>query len=60
MFTYTLTCMYTQVIINTLVGSYLATKLFIGNLPAMGRGSVIIKSGNDERRSTTCTNKPVT
>ena len=25
------------------VGSYLATKVFIGNLPATGRGWVIIK-----------------
>ena len=25
------------------VGSYLATKVFIGNLPAMGRGWAIIK-----------------
>ena len=41
----------------TFVGSYLAIKVFIGNLPATGRGWVIIKLANDERRSTT--NKPV-
>ena len=35
------------------VGSYLATKVFIGNLPAMGKGWVIIKLANDEWRSTT-------
>ena len=34
-------------------GSCLATKVFIGNLPAMGRGWVIIKLANDEQRSTT-------
>ena len=28
---------------HTFVGSCLATKVFIGNLPAMGRGWVIIK-----------------
>ena len=33
------------------VGSYLATKVFIGNLPAPGRGWVIIKLANDERSS---------
>ena len=36
-----------------LVGSCLATKVFIGNLPALGRGWVIIKQANDEQRSTT-------
>ena len=40
------------------VGSYLTTKVFIGNLPATERGWVIIELVNDERRSTT--NKPVT
>ena len=40
------------------VGSYLATKVFIGNLPATGRGWVIMKLANEERRSTT--NKSVT
>ena len=30
------------------VGSCLATKVFIGNLPAVGRGWVIIKLVNDE------------
>ena len=35
------------------VGSYLATKVFVGNLPATGRGWVIKKLANDERRSTT-------
>ena len=29
--------------LHTFVGSCLATKVFIGNLPAMGRGWVIIK-----------------
>ena len=42
---------------KSFVGSYLATKVFIGNLLATGRGWVIIKLPNDERRSTT--NKPV-
>ena len=37
------------------VGSCLATKVFIGNLPAMGRGWIIIKYANDEQRSTTNT-----
>ena len=38
-----------------LVGSCLATKVFIGNLTAMGRGWqwVIMKYANDEQRSTT-------
>ena len=40
------------------VGSCLATKVFIGNLPTTGRGWVIIKYASDERRSTT--NKSVT
>ena len=40
------------------VGSYLATKVFMGNLQATGRGWVIIKVANVEQRSTT--NKPVT
>ena len=31
------------------VGSCLATKVFIGNLPAMGREWVIMKLDNDER-----------
>ena len=35
------------------VGSCLATKVFIGNLLAMGRGWVIIKYANDEQRSIT-------
>ena len=39
------------------ISSYLATKVFIGNLSALGRGWVIIKLANDEQRSTT--NKPV-
>ena len=30
------------------VGSYLATKVFIGNLPATGRGLVIIKLAIDD------------
>ena len=37
---------YTQVVyvcVCTFVGSFLATKVFIGNLTAMGRGWVIIK-----------------
>ena len=46
------------VFVCVFVGSYLATKVFIGNLPATGRGWVIIKLVNDERRSTT--NKAVT
>ena len=29
--------------VSVFVGSCLATKVFIGNLPAMGRGWVIIK-----------------
>ena len=45
-------------LVSMFVGSYLATKVFIGNLPAMGRRWVIIKLTNDEQRSTT--NKPVT
>ena len=32
-----------QLCVCVFVGSYLATKVFIGNLPAMGRGWVIIK-----------------
>ena len=51
---YVCVCMHVCVF----VGSCLATKLFIGNLPATGRGWVIIKLVNDERRSTT--NKSVT
>ena len=35
------------------VDSCLATKVFIGNLLAMGRGWVIIKYDNDEQKSTT-------
>ena len=42
-----------QVTICVFVGSCLATKVFIGNLPDMGRGRA-----SDERRSTT--NKSVT
>ena len=40
-------CAYAYVSVSVcaciFVGSCLATKLFIGNLPAMGRGWVIIK-----------------
>ena len=35
------------------VGSCLATKVFMGNLPTMGGGWVIIKWANGEQRSTT-------
>ena len=34
---------HASVCVRMLVGSCLATKVFIGNLPAMGRGWVIIK-----------------
>ena len=37
------TYMYMYPLVHVLVGSCLATKVFIGNLPAMGRGWVIIK-----------------
>ena len=47
-----------RTVIGTCTWSYLATHVFIGNLPATGRGWVIIKLVNDEWRSTT--NKPVT
>ena len=45
--------MYVTINFSDFVGSCLATKIFIGNLPAMGRGCVIIKEANDEQRSTT-------
>ena len=41
--------MHVHVCACVFVGSYLATKLFIGNLLAMGRKWVIIKLANDER-----------
>ena len=50
------TCVYMCVCL--FVGSYLATEVFIGDLPATGRGWVIKKLSNDEQRSTT--NKLVT
>ena len=40
------------------VGSCLVAKVFIGDLPATGRGWVITKLANDEQRSNT--NKSVT
>ena len=52
-----MTILYDRLCVCVFVGSYLATKVFIGNLPATGRGWVIIKLANDEGRSTT--NKPV-
>ena len=51
-------CVCVCVHVCVFVGSYLATKVFIDNLPAAGRGWIIIKFASDERRSTT--NKPVT
>ena len=36
-------CEFMCVCVCVFVGSCLATKVFIGNLPAMGRGWVIIK-----------------
>ena len=50
--------MYSYACMCVFVGSCLATKVFIANLLATGRGWVIIKLANDERRSTT--NKSVT
>ena len=51
-------CVCVCVCVCVFVGSCLATKVFIGNFPATGRGWVIKKLANDKRRSTT--NKPVT
>ena len=51
-------CVHVCMCVFTFVGSCLATKVFIGNLPATGREWVIMKLANDERRSTT--NKQVT
>ena len=44
-------CVY-SCIVCVFVDSCPATKVFIGNFPAMGRGWVIIKA-NDEQRATT-------
>ena len=38
---------------HSFVGSYLATKVFIGKLPAIQGGWVIIRYTHDERGSTT-------
>ena len=46
-------CVCVHVCMCVFVGSCLATKVFIGNLPATGRGWVIIKQASDEQRSTT-------
>ena len=39
-------CVCARVCMCVFVGSYLATKVFIANLPATGRGWVIIKVAN--------------
>ena len=41
------------VCVHVCVGSCLATKVFQGDLPATGRGWVIIKLASNERKSTT-------
>ena len=51
-------CEHVSVCVCVFVGSCLAAKVFIANLPATGRGWVTIELTNDEQRS--ATNKPVT